>query len=173
MRRRSFLKLAGLGTIVSGIGSMGYRVVDWWNQPTADGAAVLSSEERSIARAVADAMFPGEEFLDGGMPNGVDAGIVEDLDEYLAAIDQRSSRLLRMLLHLIDEMAIPRGLRFQRFRARSRDERIAILKTWDNSSLMVRRKAFRSLKLIMAGGYCNHEDVLEAAGIDFRCGSVQ
>lgn len=172
MRRRSFLTLAGLGAVASGIGSLTYRISDWWDQPSTDHTEVLSEEECSIARAIADAMFPGEDLPAGGLPNGVEAGVVDHLDEYLATIDARSSRLLRTLLHIIDEFAIFRGLRFQPFRARSREERIEILKNWDTSPMMLRRKAFRSLKLVFAGGYCTDEQVLQAAGIDFRCGGV-
>ncbi len=172
MRRRSFLKMAGFGAVASSLGSMVYRASGWWNQPSSEHTEILSTEECEITSAIADAMFPGEDHLEGGMPNGAEVGVVEHLDGYLEAIDARSSRLMRLLLHLIDEMARPRGLRLRRFCERPRDERIAILKAWDHSSVMLRRQAFRSLKLIFAGSYCAHPEVLEAAGIEFRCGGL-
>lgn len=170
MNRRDFLKATGLGGLVIGLGSTAYRVLGWWNQPAGSGYGVLSRDEVEILEAVADAMFPGEEYQEGGMPNGVEAGVVAHVDSYLAAIDGQVSRLLRMLVHLIDSHAAISDFRLRRFRDRPRDERIAILKAWDNSSILARRKGFRGLKLVLAGGYCTHPDVLGASGIRFRCG---
>lgn len=169
MRRRAFLKWAGIGTAGAGLGTTAYRVSGWWNQPSADAYRVLSADEAAITEAMADAMFPGDPG-DGGMPNGADAGVVAHLDGYLATIDQRSSRLMRMVLHLIDEAAMATDLTFRRFRHRKRHERIAILKAWDNSGIVFRRKAFRGLKLILAGGYCTNDGVLQATGIHYTCG---
>jgi len=163
------LKLAGLGTLGAGLGSMAYRASGWWNQPSAEGREVLSATEVAITEAIADAMFPGVAAADG-LPNGAETGVVTHLDGYLAAIDARSSRLMRLLLHAIDEAAVVSDLAFRRFRHRSREERIAILKAWDNSGIVVRRKAFRGLKLILAGGYCTDRRVLRATGIHYSCG---
>ena len=170
MQRRDFLKLAGIGTLTAGLGSTAYKVSGWWNQPSAEGYEVLSAEEVAITAAIVDAMFPGEEHP-GGLPNGVEAGVVGHLDGYLGAIDERSSQLMRMLIHGIDEISTFSDLRFRRFRARPREQRIAILKAWDNSGIVLRRKAFRGLKLILAGGYCTNADVLRSTGIHYSCGS--
>lgn len=172
MDRRTFLKLAGIGGATAGVGSAAMRVSSWWRQTSAAGFEVLSGTEVEIVRAMADAMFPGEEHTEDGLPNGAEAGVVEHLDQYLAAIDARSGNLLRMLIHLIDEAALVSDLRFRRFRYRPREQRIAILKAWDNSSIVFRRKAFRGLKIVLAGGYCNDPKVLAAAGIDYKCGGT-
>ncbi|MFB6352258.1 MAG: twin-arginine translocation signal domain-containing protein [Bradymonadaceae bacterium] len=172
MKRRDFLKLAGIGTVGAGLGSAAYRATGWWNQPSARGREILSADEVAITEAIVDAMFPGESMQPNGMPNGTDAGIVEHLDGYLAAIDAHSSRLMRLLLHLIDEGALVSDLTFRRFRYRSRKDRIAILKAWDNSEIVFRRKAFGGLKLILAGGYCTHETVLQVSGIHYTCGGA-
>lgn len=171
MDRRTFLKWTGLGSLGLTIGSAGYRASTWWNQPAAPGYEVLSDSEAEIARAIADAMFPGEESNPDGMPNGVEAGVVDHLDEYLATIDAKASRLLRLLLHAIDDVAILSDMQFRRFRFRPRSERADILRVWDQSTIVFRRKAFRGLKMVLAGGYCDHPQVLGAAGIQFGCGA--
>ena len=162
--------MAGLSGAAVTLGSTAYRVSGWWNQPSADSFTVLSESEVEIAGAMADAMFPGEPYVDAGMPNGAEAGVVEHLDQYLGSVDAHSSRLLRLLIHAIDDAAVLSDFRLTRFRHRPREQRIAILKAWDNSQITFRRKAFRSVKLIMAGGYCSHAGVLGAAGIDYQCG---
>lgn len=169
MNRRDFLKLSGIGTLMAGFGATLYRVKDWIGQRAADGYAVLSREEAAIAQSIADAMFPGEPYLDQGLPNGNDVGVVEHLDQYLASIDDRSSQLLRMLLHLVDDVSFLVGLGMAPFHERSRSERIEILRAWDNSSIAIRRKGFRGLKLVLAAGYCTNARVLEAADVDFQC----
>jgi len=170
MDRREFLKWTGLGSLGLAVGSAGYRVSTWWNQPTATGREVLSAGEVEIARALADAMFPGESVPAGGMPNGVDAGVVEHLDRYLAGIGDDPSRLMRLVLHAVDDAAIFSDLSFRRFRYRPRDERTEILRAWDHSRIVFRRKAFRGLKMVLAAGYCNHPEVLGAAEIQYGCG---
>lgn len=170
MNRRDFLKMAGVSGVAASLGSVIYRASHWWNQPSAASYDVLSREEVEIARAIGDALFPGEDYMQGGMPNGVDAGVVEHLDGYLAAVNPDSSRLLRLLFHAIDDVAILSDFGFTRFRNRPREERIAILKAWDNSKIAFRRKAFRGLKLILAGGFCSHPEVRQAIGMHFRCG---
>ncbi|MFB6262817.1 MAG: twin-arginine translocation signal domain-containing protein [Bradymonadaceae bacterium] len=166
MRRRDFLKLAGLGSATAGLGAFAYRVGGWWNQPTASDRRVLSRTESTIAEAIADALFPGEP---DGLPAGSDVDVVDHLDSYLDAVDDRTSQLLRLLLHIIDDVSIFGDLSLTRFRHRPRDERIAILRRWDESPWMVRRRAFRGLKLILAGGYCSSTAVLETLGYHFRC----
>jgi len=172
MDRRTFLKGTGLGSLGLTIGSAGYRVSMWWNQPAAPGYTVLSDSEAEIARAIVDAMFPGETSVPDGLPNGVEAGVVDHLDDYLATIDEDLSRLLRLLLHAIDDVALLSDLQFRRFRFRPRSERASILRAWDRSTIVFRRKAFRGLKMVLAGGYCEHPKVLKATGIEFGCGAA-
>lgn len=169
MNRRSFLKLAGLGSVAAGLGTVASRVAVWWDQAAGADYQELSLTEAKITGAIVDAMFPGDRF-DGGIPNALDTHVIEKFDHYLYRVDARSSNLLRVLLHTIDEMSIFSDFGLTRFHKRPREERIAILKAWDNSSITVRRKAFRGLKLLLAGGYCTDQKVLGAAGIHFTCG---
>jgi hypothetical protein len=171
MNRRNFLKLAGLGTAAATVGSAAFRLGYWWNQVPGADFQVLSDEEAAITAAIADALFPGDVGAPP-MPNGVDVGVVEKFDKYLANLDETSADALRLLVHAIDDMAIFVGLGMTRFHKRSRKERIEVLDAWDTSSLMVRRSGFRALKYALSNQYCNHPDVLRAAGIHYSCGGV-
>jgi len=172
MRRRDFLAIAGVGGLATFIGSSAYRVTQWWHQPTAASRNVLSETEASITGAILDAMFPGDSdayAAENRLPNGRDTDALEYFDWYLDRLDRRSANLIRLLLHAIDEIAFFRGLQFRRFRKRPRDQRVEILKNWDESSLGVRRSAFRAMKLALAGGYFNDPDVRRAIGIYHTC----
>jgi hypothetical protein len=175
MDRRRFLKLAGLSSVAVTVGSATYRVGHWWLEPAADDFEVLSASEVRIARAIAGAIFPGEEAseVEEGrpLPDGSELeGVVAYLDRYLDTIADDLSRMLRLSMHAIEDAALFRDWSFTPFHARPRSERIAILRAWDESNLIVRRKAFRALKMIVAGGYCRQDRVREAAGIQFLCG---
>ena len=171
MKRRSFLILGGLSTTGLLVGSTAYRVgAVWWDQEAASDYRVLSEGEAVIAASIADALFPGDHL---GMPRGSQVGVVSTLDGYLAAIDEKKTNLLRLLLHAIDDMAVIKGFGMTRFHRRPLEERIEILNAWDGSRLNARREAFQGLKIIMTMGYCESPQVIRAAGIDYECGVWQ
>lgn len=168
MQRRQFLILGGLSTAGLLVGSAAYRVNNkWWDQPAAPDFKVLSPHESEIARAIIDALYPGDL---RGMPNGNEVHVVHSLDDYLATVGPQKANLLRLLLHAIDELAIVSGLKMTPFHKRPRQERIKILKAWDSSPISARRQAFSALKVILAMGYVEAPQVLAAAGIDYQCG---
>lgn len=171
MKRRTFLLAGGASALGLFAGGAGWRIGGvWWNQSAGDGWQILSDREAEIATAIAEAMFPGDDL---GMPSGADVDVVETLDEYLVAIPTTKANMLRLLLHAIDEMAVGSDLSMRRFHNRPHDERVEILNAWDDSGLTVRREAFEALKLVMSMGYCESAKVLDAAGIDYECGSVE
>lgn len=168
MNRRQFLLTTGVSSLGVILGTALYRVGGvWWDQRPAAKYQRLSELEGKIAEAIADALFPGDS---RGMPNGREVGVVEAFDDYLGAIDEGTAKLLKLLLHAIDEGAVPRGLSMRRFHRRLRSERIEILKNWENSRLEARSQAFLGLKLVFAMGYCESPRVIRAAGIDYECG---
>lgn len=169
MKRRTFLILGGVTAIGTVAGSAAFRIGNvWWDQSPSSDWRILSVREAEIASAIAEAMFPGDHL---GMPSGDEVGVVDTLDEYLAAIPEHKANLLRLLLHAIDEMAIFSGLKLRRFHTRPLDERIDILAAWDDSMIGVRREAFEGLKVILSMGYCESPQVIRAAGIDYECGA--
>lgn len=169
MDRRTFLKAGGFSTLGLAIGGLAYRVGGvWWDQASGPELRVLSDEEAEIFSVIADTLFPGEDFP-GGMPSATDAGIVGFFDDYLASIDEMTSKLLRLLLHAIDDVAVFADLGVTRFRFRPREEREDILKAWGRSWFSARRGAYNSLTILIAMGYTEHPDVIAAAGYDYGC----
>ncbi len=169
MNRRTFIKLSTASTLALAASGLAWRVGGvWWDQAKSPRLKVMSTTEAEIVNAIADAMFPG----DGEFPNGTEVGAIDFFDRYLASIDPRTSKLLRVLLHAIDDMGAVADFGMTRFRLRPRDERIAILQAWDESAFFGRRSAFRGVKLVVSTAYCEHPDVLRAAGIEFQCGGV-
>lgn len=171
MNRRHFLKLAGAGAVTVTVGATGLRLSHWWDQVPAEELSVLSQEEASIAAAIVDALFPGDQGRPP-LPNGVDVGVVAGFDGYLANIDEKSRQGLRLLLHAIDDMAVFSDLGLTRFHKRDRSDRIEVLDAWDNSGLMARRQGFRALKYTLSNQYCNQPAVLDAMGVTFSCGGA-
>lgn len=170
MDRRTFLKTAGFSSAALLFGGIAFRVGGfWWDQQPAERYKVLSGHEARVVQTIADAMFPGDDQQPHPMPNGAQVGLVEYFDDYLDSVPPLTSKLLRVLVHAIDDMSVISDFGMKRFHLRPRDERIAILNAWDTSLIDVRRSAFRSIKLILGMGYCEHPDVLRAAGIQFSC----
>ena len=171
MNRRDFLKAAGIGGAAVALGSLAYRVGFWWDQPAGSSYGVLSELEGKITAGIADALFPGD-VGNPPLPNGVEAGVVEEFDRFLGEIPDKPADMLRVVLHAIDDMAIASDLSFTRFHNRSREERTEIVRAWDHSDILVRRAAFRGVKFTLASSYCDHPDVLQAMGIQYTCGGV-
>lgn len=170
MRRRTFIKLSGLSAVGAAIGSIGYRVgAVWWDQTPSAAYKMLSEQEARIVASIADAIFPGDS---RGMPNGATSGVVEFFDDYLDTVDTQSANLLRLLLHALDEISVASGGKFRRFHLRDRADRLAILAAWDTSAIAARRSAFQTLKFLIASGYCENNQALRAAGIEFSCGGM-
>lgn len=166
MERRTFLKALG-GTALAALSGGALRVGGfWWDQASVQGMKVLSAHEVAIVQTIAEAMFPG----DLGMPAGHTVGLPEFMDDYFANIPPTTANLLRLLLHAIDDMAFFADFGVARFHTRPLEERIAILKAWDESWLGPRRSVFSSVKILFAMGYCEHAAVIGAAGITYTCG---
>lgn len=168
MNRRRFLILSGLSSATVLAGSVAYRVGGvWWDQERSPSYQTLSAHEGAIAEAIVDTLFPGD---NQGMPNGNEVGVVEEFDDYLAAINPHTANLLRLLLHAIDDLALGAGFGMARFHLRPRQERVTILNAWDTSLIAARREVFMGLKLIFTMGYCESPRVIRAAAIDYECG---
>ncbi|MFP4597050.1 MAG: gluconate 2-dehydrogenase subunit 3 family protein [Persicimonas sp.] len=171
MKRRNFIKLAGLSSVAVSCGAVVFRLSHWWDQMPAAEFEVLSDEEAAIVAAISDALFPGDVGTPP-MPNGLEVGMVAKFDAYLAGSEPMAADALRLILHAIDDMAVFADFGLTRFHKRSRADRIQVLRAWDTSSMMVRRSGFRALKYVLSNQYCNDPKVLGAAGIHYTCGGA-
>lgn len=174
MNRRKFLKASGASATALAFGGTAWRVGGvWWDQPPASEFRVLSPAEVRISDAIADAIFPGEDFGVDPIPSGTEAGVTQFLDEMLAEVlDEVTANAVRLLLHAIDEMAIFTDWRLARFHRRPLEQRVALLRAWEESYFSVRRGAFSAIKLFMSMGYCENPRVLSAMGIHYTCGGL-
>lgn len=171
MNRRTFLRWSAAATALA-LGGLalswdGITQLSWiWDDEPAPGFSILSQEEVKIVGALAGAIFPG----DSKMPSGDTCELDVFMDSYLAAIPKETAGLLRLLLRSINNMAmLDLGGRLD---TRRLDERIALVKAWDMSSLGLRRSIFQSVKVILGMGYFEHPKVLAAAGISYECGGM-
>mgnify|MGYP000265257396 FL=1 len=174
MDRRKFMAVTGLSATTLGLGGVLWRVGGvWWDQEAAPKWQLLSAHEVKIVEAIAEAIFPGEDSSTAPIPGALDVGVPKFLDNFLAnTLDDFTANAVRLLIHAIDEMAIAADFGLTRFHKRPLEERVAILKVWEESSLAPRRGAFSALKLFIAMGYCESPEVLGAMGISYTCGDL-
>lgn len=170
MNRRQFLGRAGTTAGMMSLGAALWRVGSWvWPQSTARGYLALSATEVKVCEAVAEALFPGESGS-GGLPSGVDVGVVASFDRSLSRADAVTRDFLRMVLRAVDELAVGVGGRLLRFHERSLEDRVAIINAWDNSMISGRRAAFRGIKFYLSMGYFESEVVVRTLGWRVGCG---
>jgi hypothetical protein len=118
------------------------------------GLRVLAPREAALVAAAADALFPP-----GGAvpPSGVDAGVPDYVDRWLAAVPARVRILLRLLFALVEHATLvfwappPRGWR--RFSALAHEQQVAVLEGWRGSRLFPRRLVFLALRSAISMGY--------------------
>jgi hypothetical protein len=168
--RRQFLKWTGIGTGTLLLGSLVYRVGFHWRQSPGKSYEVLSPQEANILTGVVDAVFPGEAGGPNALPSGLDLGLVDYYDKYLAGAKPGTRDFGLIVLHAIDDFSRVSSLDWVPFHKRSRRERIELLNNWQESALLVRRAGFKFLKYELASEYCSHERVREVLGVEFICG---
>jgi hypothetical protein len=155
--RRKFL----VGSALSVAGSVGVTVP---LRPAAAGLTVLSPEERNVARAVAEVLFPGG-------PLGVrgdDPRVVERLDQILAdTFDPLRRAGVRYVLRALQFGTI--ASRGARFTALSIEDRRDVLHAWLDPTVLARRVAADSLRAILAMAYFSLDDVLDRIGWRATC----
>lgn len=168
------MALTGLGVTSLTLGALAWRVGGvWWDQDAAPEHAILSAHELVIVSSICEALFPGEQLGVDPIPGALEVGVPQFLDRFLAqTLDELTANAIRLLIHAIDELAIPSDAGLARFHKRSLEERIEILRAWDESGLTARRGAFSALKLFLAMGYCEDPRVIESIGITYSCGGL-
>lgn len=128
------------------------------------GRLVLSAVEASIVAAVATTMFPGVRFpLDG-----VEAGVVEEVDRILTGLRPIHAMGFRYLIRALEWGAVAsHGMRFTRLDPVARAE---VLTAWMDPDPLPRRLASDSLKMVMAMAYFANPEVLRHIGYRATCG---
>lgn len=142
-----------------------YRVLAGYPRPPVS-LAVLAPREYATIRAAALASYPP-----GGAiaPSGVEAGVPEYVDRFVAAQPKETRRLMRLLFLLVEQATLvfpaPGRGGFRRFSSLDEEQQVAYLRGWQRSRLLPRRLVFVSLRAILTMGYFGDPAVLRALGL--------
>ncbi len=128
----------------------------------ASSLGTLAPREAAFVAAASEAMFPPG----GEIPeSGIEAGIPQYIDGYLAAVPPRQRLLMRSLFFLMEHVTLffgapGRGGR-RRFSALSQTQRQAALEGWRTSPSNARRTVFMALRSLLTMGYFGCPAVLQ------------
>lgn len=162
-RRHVLAAMAGMTAAGAvGVGVTGMR---WWDRPAGDGRIVLSEGEHGFVQALAEAWMPP-----GGEPSisGSEARVGDFVDEVIAHMQPTQAKLLRVLLHALDEETVPTHLaRYQTLPLETRSE---VLRGWMDSSWYLQRQAVSAVLALVSFGYTLHPEVSRIFSPLFGCG---
>ena len=154
------------GIVLIGVGVLGLRRGFHGYPATGSKFVVLAPREEAFLQAAAETLFPPHE----GLPiSGGQADLPGYADRYLAVLPRRQRTLIRALFVLFEHGTLlwpgqGKG-GFKRFSALSPEQRLAVLRDWQSSSLSVRRLCLAALKAILILGYVGHPESLDALGL--------
>jgi hypothetical protein len=135
--------------------------------PTPAGpSTMLRRNEGALLASVSEAMFPPGGHIEA---SGLDAGLPDYVDRWMAVSSVRTRVLMHLLYFLIEHATLifpapGRGGR-RRFSSLDFDQRVAVLEGWGGSGLYLRRLVFVSLRSILTMGYFAHPPVLRRLGV--------
>ena len=152
LSRRALLGAAAAVTAVLGGGAL-VTLGRWWDRPPGEGYRWLSLEEAAIVRAVAGAAWPGGEVV---ALEGETAGLDHFFDEMLATMPETPVELLKLLLHVLDDLAsLDAGTGLANLSKQARSD---IVMGWLASPLPELRSATTGLVVLLGMGYTTHPE---------------
>lgn len=158
--RRRLLQMS-LGAAVASAAGGGAAVL----KPPAPGRAALSPEEMSTVRAITEVLFPREPM---GI-SGIEAGVPAEVDRLVAEwLDDVRRPAFRYVLRGLEWGTY--ASRGRRFTALDLAERHEVLEAWMDPSVLPRRLAADSVRVIFAMAYFKHPEVQRAMGYARLCG---
>jgi len=151
--------LLGLGAFAS------YRLV-WGYPKRSERFRVIAGRDAAFLDAAAEVFFPAGENLP---LSGLEADLPGYADEYLAHLPTAKRRLILALFMLFEQGTLlwpARGVgAFRRFSAMPIEQRIRVIRGWEESRLSLRRMAFSALKAVLILGYLGRAESLAALGL--------
>lgn len=124
---------------------------------------VLTAPEARIAKVIGQAAFPREA---DGLPDGIEARLVEHLDDILASALPFERAQLRGLLQLFDRgFAAWAGRPTARLVDAHLDEVTDYLRSWEDSPQYLRRMTFEALRSILLMSWFGSDKVNQAVGL--------
>jgi len=126
---------------------------------------VLSHGETEIVRSVAEVMFPAGVFPVDGVSAEVAEGVDAVLHYQFPAVHAAGFRAVLRALEW--GTLVSRGRSFSALAVEQRSE---VLTVWMSPSVLTRRLAVDSLRLVLGMVYFSHPEVLAHIGYAQRCG---
>jgi hypothetical protein len=155
MNRRSFLKLASLGSTLLALEHLPLAGFGGSARAAAPAAGILDAHERELLLTIIEHMVDTGE---PGAPTPEHLGVVETVEALLAQLDPPLVDSVRTALRLVDWWPATGELRFKRFGALTPEERNESLEGWRRSGLETRRRVFYALRNISLYAYWSHEE---------------
>ncbi len=137
--------------------------------PTAAGKQVLSADEAAFLEALAEVYLPPGNAL------GLDAKALDvsgSFDAHLASLPPREQRIMRGLLALFDQWPRMSLSSFGRFASLPLDERVAVMRAWEESPRQARHGVAGALRVVVGLHLFASPAALAAVGHRFGCGSL-
>lgn len=164
MKRRELLQygLFGTGALVAAAAGLSFRSTKTWTPKAA--LRCFSLVEFSILASIADCIIPGDTFF----PSASELQVAENIDHFLSTTESYVQSDFKALLHLI-ENALSNGVlehRPQTFTYSTPEEQIALLESWQYSSISLRRTAFKALNGICQATYFGNPQTYTLVGYD-------
>lgn len=155
------------GTVLLGGGAAAWGLLA--RPAAASGRQVLGEGEVRLIEALADAHFPPGNVL--GVA-AVDLPMADEVDGWLAALGPTEQDLVRTLLALFDLWPRLTLTGVRRFADLGLEDRVALLRAFDGSSLPVRRALAQLMRLVVSMPYFEQPAVLARVGHRFGCAAI-
>lgn len=124
----------------------------------------LTKTEARTVRAIGQTFYPRGNEL--GI-DGIDAGVTEYIDQYLAKLAVWERTKVRALLLAIEFLPAASAMdRSRRFSTANLEERLEYFAAWETSTIHLRRMAFKALRYICGLAYVSSGAVAAELGIE-------
>lgn len=123
----------------------------------------LNKTEARTVRAIGQTFYPRGNEL--GI-DGIDAGVTDYIDGYLAKLAVWERTKVRALFWAIEYAPAAAAMdKSRRFSSANLEERLEYLNAWESSSLHLRRMAFKALRYLLGLAYVSSGAVAAEIGI--------
>jgi hypothetical protein len=148
--RRHLLALSAASTAAAAVATGGL-VSQWWDQPAERPYTVMNASEAAFIRAWAGAAYPATTAIPMA---GDTAGLDRFFDEMLSTMPADTARLLRLLIHALDNASVlTDGAPFSSLPATTQAR---CFEDWIHSDIDPARSATQSLVLLVGMGWSTH-----------------
>ncbi len=162
LNRRQLLFRGAIATGAIVVAGFAIRLADLFNQPPAKHRKVLSEREVLILTAIVEAIFPG-----GDMPPGDPELINNYVDQWLSQSTRDLRLFFKSMMHVVEDQALL--LTGTRFSQHSLAKRMELVREWERTKTLLRKKAFTGVKFTIALGYMEQPKVAKAMGWYVGC----